>query len=116
MHSAHVWNLMFMKPESAWEEDSICVTCHLFSLAIDMKPDGNVRSIKLPVLHTKKERLNRSFLFSFLDRVAGESYAEFLEYLSVYFAEHHCRVYLTSVKFRQLLESFAAVFVMVAEH
>lgn len=35
-----------------------------------------------------------------LDRVTGESYSQFLEYLSVDFAEHHRGVYLTTVKFR----------------
>lgn len=55
-------------------------------------------------------------LFSFLDRVAGQPYTEFLEYLSVHLAEHHGRMYLAAVEFRQLLEGLAAVIVMVAEH
>ena len=48
-------------------------------------------------------------LLNLLDRVAGESYTKFLEYLMVYFAEHYSRVYLTSFKLRQLVESLSAV-------
>ena len=52
----------------------------------------------------------------FLDRIAGESYSEFLEYLSVYFAEHDCRVHLASVKLWKLFKRHSAVVVLIAQH
>ena len=52
----------------------------------------------------------------FLHRITSESYSEFLEYLAVNLAEHHCRMYLATVKLRKLLKCLAAVLVMYAEH
>ena len=52
----------------------------------------------------------------FSDRIACETYSKLLEYLSVDLAEHHGRMYLTSVKLRKLVKSLAAVFVLIAQH
>ena len=56
------------------------------------------------------------YLFDLLDRIAGESHSELLEDLPVNLTQHHCRMDLTSVKFRKLVESFAAVLIFDAEH
>ena len=55
------------------------------------------------------------FLFYFLYRVAGEPHAQFLEYLSVDFAQHHCGVDLTSFQLGKLVECLSAVVVMDAQ-
>ena len=55
-------------------------------------------------------------LLDLLYRVAGESATEFLEYLAVDLAEHHCRVYLAALELRKLVKGLAAVLVLDAEH
>ena len=57
------------------------------------------------------------FGLSFLESgVAGEAYAELVENLMVDLAEHHSRVRLAAVEFRQLLESKAAVLYTSTEY
>ena len=57
------------------------------------------------------------WLFSnLLDRVAGQTYSQFLEYLMVYFAEHYGRVDLASLQLRKLIECHPAVLISYAEH
>ena len=59
------------------------------------------------------QRANTLFLFHW---VASQSAAQFLENLPVHLAQHYCRVYLTVAQLRQLLQSLAAVLVIVREH
>lgn len=48
--------------------------------------------------------------------VAGETYAQFFENLVINFAQHYCRVYLTSVELRQHFQGTSAILVVSAEH
>ena len=57
---------------------------------------------------------HRKWELSLFYRVASETYAQLLENLAVNFAQHHSRVYLTTVEFRKLFKRKAAVFVFVA--
>ena len=64
----------------------------------------------------KSDALLETFFADFLLGVAGESYAEFLEYLMVNFAEHLGAVHLASVEHREHFKGAAAVGVGGAQH
>ena len=68
-----------------------CAKLHNFS------KDAHHLTRKIPPL--TKFFFKATPLSFLLCRVTGEPYSEFFEYLVVDFAEHYCRMHLTSVKF-----------------
>lgn len=64
----------------------------------------------------KSDALLETFFADFLLGVAGESYAEFLEYLMVYFAEHHCGMGLAAIELGQFLKGATAVLVVGGDY
>lgn len=71
--------------------------------------------IYISYLYYIPELLGGGLLF-LLCRIAGKTYAEFLEYLMVDLAEHHSRVYLTTVEFREFFKRATAILVIGAQH